>query len=197
VTYSTEALKSRVLERRQGAFASLSTERSRVISELLSVLAHRSESRESDTIEPDSTEHLALQALGVLRAAEAVQALMGFIKVRAGGFPARFADERLPLEAYFVALRSLIQIGSPSIRYLLETIAVSSDPVTTQLAAVAMVRIDGPDVTLHRLNALRSDVRSGMRAGSVHNVDRAIALSTDPTAVSDLKSVITGTSAGR
>ena len=68
--------------------------------------------------------------------------------------------KRSPLDTYFPALRALIQIGEPSIRYLCQAIAMAEDDVTIQLAVVGIIRIEGRELAQFHLKALRKDVIS-------------------------------------
>lgn len=102
--------------------------------------------------------HLTILALGVLRASEAAPILIKYIKVRKTGFNPNVSDEKVPLDTHFPALRALIEIGEPSIRYLRQAIAMAEDGITIQLAVVGIIRIKGRELAQFHLKALRKDV---------------------------------------
>jgi hypothetical protein len=93
----------------------------------------------------------------------------------------------LPLDAHFPVLRALIEIGEPSIRYLLKAIAVAQDDITIQLAVVGIIRIEGRELAQFHLKALRKDVICEVIPGSEQDVEKALSFVEDPTSVSKLR----------
>lgn len=183
-----ERLQSPNVDERRMALEDFSAERFRLIGELLRIVNQWGETRESDVIGVNNTEHLAILALGVLRASEAAPIIIKYIKVRDTGFNPRISDEVVPLDTHFPALRALIEIGQPSIRYLRQAIAVAQDDITIQLAVVGIIRIEGRELAQFHLKALRKDVICEVIHGSEENVDKALSFVEDPTIVSELKS---------
>jgi hypothetical protein len=131
---------------------------------------------------------LAILALGVLRASEAAPILIKYIKVRNTGFDPNVSDEKVSLDWHFPALRALIQIGEPSIRYLRQAIARAEDDITIQLAVVGIIRIEGRELAQFHLKALRKDVICEVIHGSEENIEKALSFVENPTIVSELKS---------
>jgi hypothetical protein len=182
-----ERLQSPNVDERRMAFEDFSAQRSQLIGALLQIVNHWGETRESDVIEVHSAEHLAILALGVLRASEAAPIIIKYIKVRDTGFHPNASDEKVPLDAHFSALRALIQIGKSSIRSLREAIAMAQDDLTIQLAVVGIIRIEGRELAQFHLKALRKDVIDEVIHGSEANIEKALSFVEDPTIVSELK----------
>jgi hypothetical protein len=183
-----ERLQSPDGAERRSAFEDLSDQRRQLIGELLQIVNQWEVTRESDVIEVESAEHLAILALGILRASEAAPILIKYINVRDTGFNPNISHEIVPIEANFPALRALIEIGEPSIRYLRQRIAAAQDDTTLQLAVVGIIRIAGRELTHFHLNALRQDVIDEVIPGSEENIEKAVSLADDPTVVSKLRS---------
>jgi hypothetical protein len=169
-----ERLQSPNVDERRMAFEDFSAERSQLLGQLLQVVNQWGETRGSDVIEVNSAEHLAILALGVLRASEAAPIMIKYIKVQDTGFNPRISNEVVSLDAHFPALRALIEIGEPSIRYLRQAIAIAQDDITIQLAVVGIIRIEGRELAQFNLEALRKDVISEVIHGSEANIEKAL-----------------------
>lgn len=181
-----ERLQSPNVDERLITFNDFWAERSQLMDELLQIVNQWGEPRGSDVIEANSAEHLAILALGVLRASEAAPIIIKYIKVRKTSSIPTISHEVVPLDAHFPALHALIQIGQPSIRYLRQATAMAEDDVTIQLAVVGIIRIEGRELAQFHLKALRKDV-NGVIPGSEENIDKALSFIEDPTIVSELK----------
>jgi hypothetical protein len=181
-------LQSPNVDERRAAFENFSAERSQHIDELLQIINQWGENRESDVIEVNSAERLAILALGVLRASEVAPIIIKYIKVRDADFNPTRSHEIVTLDMNFPALRALIEIGHPSIHYLRKAIAMAEDDITIQLAVVGIIRIEGRELAQFHLKALRKEVESEVTYGRKENIDKALSFVEDPTVVSELKS---------
>jgi hypothetical protein len=183
-----EGLKSANVEERRSAFSRLSHERAVLIADLLRIIDEWRASKH-DSMEFEGTEHYAFLSLGAIRAAEAVQTLVKCIKIPHSGAKLASLTEILPLDEYFPALRALIAIGEPSIAPLLDVVASSAhDELSTQLAVMGMIRIEGRDTCAYRLQDLFNQVVSGEKVGDEHNVEKALSFVRIPTIVTMLQS---------
>ncbi len=159
-----------------------------MVEELLAHLKTWSDAERTDTVESDTTAHLTFVLLGALRASEAAPILIKHLKVRDAAFKPHASDEKTPLDTHFPALRALIQIGEPSIRYLLDAIAFAKDPLTIQLAVIGLIRIGGVDVARFHLGSSHKSLRSRERQGDEKHVATALSLVDMPTIVAAIRS---------
>jgi hypothetical protein len=182
-----ERLSAPSEEERKKAFQDLVEQRSNLTDRLLATVEQWGENRTSDVVEVDSTEHLALLALGVLRVPETAQTLVEYIEVRDSAFNPNVSDGLIPLDSHFPALRALMQIGKPSVRYLREAIARAQYNLTIQLAVAGIYRIEGEQICRLHLTSLREDIVLGVTYGNEANVDEAFSFVADSGAISELR----------
>jgi hypothetical protein len=102
--------------------------------------------------------HQAIILLGMLRAEEAVgiltKNLIYLPLTRTGGYRIDGGDET---PGYHVCARALVTIGEPSIDSMLYKIRLAKSVEERQVAAWVIMKIDGSDQALHRLDTLIKD----------------------------------------
>lgn len=180
-------LRSPAVEDRKRFAQVVIQERADTIAALLAELTAWSGAEDATTLEVDSTAHLAILLLGELRASEAAPILIRYIKVRDAAFDSRVSEDKRPLDAHFPALRALIQIGEPSIPYLLDAIAFARDPLTVQLAVIGVTRIAGPDTARFHLSSFHTSLRNQQTQGDAAHVATALSLVDSPTTIVRLR----------
>jgi hypothetical protein len=121
---------------RHDALQSLDKSRADTIQKLMSLV------RKQKTYDHTDTTVLAIQALGILRAAEAADLLAGMI-----GMEAQLPNfETTDVEMSFPATAALVRIGSPALTPLTRVILESDEATSQHRAAWAISRILGSEL---------------------------------------------------
>lgn len=138
----TGLLSEQPLER-QVTYKKILEQRTKTIEELLLILKIKNIDKSYE-----GTLHRTIKLLGKLRAEEAVQPLLEYFMYVPEGFE---TDEMIPTEAYYVAAVALIEIGEPSIPFMLLKIKQTDSKEEQKLAGWVIMQIEGKEQALHRM----------------------------------------------
>jgi len=133
-----EKLLGDVPQERAAALEALKKERGAVAWRLVEETKLALEKEGAREVEKGSRLHMAMQAIGLIRAHEAVGLLVANMDLRIRDFH-ESSSEKLPAYLGYPALHALIRIGSPSIGALLQTVYLDKNEVRRHLALLGLV----------------------------------------------------------
>ncbi len=132
--------------KRQATYRDLQQERTALIAGLLKIVAERDIDRSFN-----GPLHYAIELLGILRATEAVKPLTEMLSYEPTGFR---SEEAAPSEFRHVAAVALSRIGDAAVDSMITVISTSEEKEKRELAGWVLMKIDGKEYALQRLEYL-------------------------------------------
>jgi len=147
----TDSLRSDNASERVAAATAILKKRHSLITELSAIVADQNATKDL-AARWWGAKHLAIMALGDLRAEEAIPVLFGDlsyeVKVLVGGYgDAEHVEKKYP------SVGSLVKIGKPASRRALETLESSDEKLVRKLSVHVLKRIEGASLARSLLHA--------------------------------------------
>ena len=168
-----EKIKSQNIDAQKEGFDEILKSRHQIIDGLINVL-QTSDRNSGDPAQ--SSIITAINALGELRAVEAISILIDYIEyipistpTHPSGIPP--AHFRLsPLDEQYAAVKALIDIGNPSIPLLLEEMATTDSMVAFLNSGWVIHQIEGPKVMIIRLKEKSGEITDSTKRERMENL---------------------------